>query len=164
MLARAFVQEVKVGSEHPLFRSRTHKECSIGLQRQCQKLDCTLGVRRDKRTGQTESGNIRRGIPEKSRLSGAAATKMEESSRIVEGVFSSSVPSRSLGRQDRDRIARSIDDSGFPSRGTHIKPLPIKGMLSGLLRSAKCASSQELRLISAMEARGLPCVFLLQSC
>jgi hypothetical protein len=47
MLARAFVQEVKVGSEHLLFRSRTHKECSIGLQRQRQKLDCTLGVRRE---------------------------------------------------------------------------------------------------------------------
>src|SRR5260370_38225421 len=67
----------RVRTPAALLGAERARSAGIRLQRQCQKMDCAFRIRREYRTGQTKSHDVRRGLPETGREPAAAAIEVE---------------------------------------------------------------------------------------
>src|SRR6266576_138040 len=73
----------RVRTPTALLRAERPRSAGIRLQRQCQKMDCAFRIRREYRTGQTKSRDVRRGLPQTGREPRAPAIEVEGIPRSI---------------------------------------------------------------------------------
>src|SRR6266576_428681 len=73
----------RVRTPAALLRAERPRSAGIRLQRQCQKMDCAFRIRREYRTGQTKSRDVRPGLPQTGREPRAPAIEVEGFPRSI---------------------------------------------------------------------------------